>query len=137
MIRYFADGQKKREKVGRKSDAVALYQRRKSEVRAGTKLPANMRTQGIRLSEVIDRALEWYGSHRPKQLYDATIHLEAFREEFGGGVAESLTPDHIDLWLASHDEDWSPATMNRYKSSLSRALQLALASGHVTKILPA
>jgi integrase len=92
-----------------------------------------MRIQGIKLSEAIDRALEWYGSHRPKQLYDATIHLEAFREEFGGRVAESITPDHIDLWLTSHDEDWSPATMNRYKSSLSRALQLALASGHVTK----
>jgi hypothetical protein len=52
-IRYFADGQKKREKVGRKSDAVALYQKRKSEVRAGAKLSANMRTKGVKLSEVI------------------------------------------------------------------------------------
>ena len=38
-IRYFADGQKKREKVGRKSDAVALYQKRKSEVRAVPSFP--------------------------------------------------------------------------------------------------
>jgi integrase len=132
-IRYFADGQKKREKVGRKSDAIALYQQRKSEVRAGAKMPANMRFKGETLTAVIDRALEWYGSHRPKQLYDATIHLEAFREDFGTRIAESITPDDIDVWLGSHDEDWSPATMNRYKTSLSRALQLALVSGHVTR----
>jgi hypothetical protein len=37
-IRYRADGVLKREKVGRKSDALALYQKRKSELRAGVKL---------------------------------------------------------------------------------------------------
>jgi len=35
-IRYFGDGQKKRKKVGRKSDTVAPYQERKSEVRVDT-----------------------------------------------------------------------------------------------------
>ena len=37
-IHYFADGQRHREKVGRKSDAIALYQTRKAETRARIKL---------------------------------------------------------------------------------------------------
>ena len=65
-IRYFANGQKKREKVGRKSDAIALYQRRKSEIRAGAKLSANLRQNVETLGAVIDRALLWYTSHRPR-----------------------------------------------------------------------
>ena len=47
-IRYRADGVLRREKVGRKSDALALYQKRKSELRAGIKLPENMRHSSIR-----------------------------------------------------------------------------------------
>ena len=41
-IRYRAEGKLKREKVGRKSDAIALYQQRKSELRAGVKLPTTI-----------------------------------------------------------------------------------------------
>jgi hypothetical protein len=33
-IRFRAEGKLKREKVGRKSDAIALYQQRKAELRA-------------------------------------------------------------------------------------------------------
>jgi hypothetical protein len=83
---------KKFEKVGRESDAIALHQQRKSEFRAGAKLSVNIWRKGIELSEVM--ALEWYDCHRPKQLYDATIHLEAFREDLGSRVAISAVP-HI------------------------------------------
>ncbi len=34
LIRYRAAGKLKREKIGRRSDAIALYQQRKSELRA-------------------------------------------------------------------------------------------------------
>ena len=138
-IVYFAEGKKKREKVGRKSDALALYQQRKSEVRAGVKMPANMRIKGETLGQVIDRALLWYASHRPKSLYDVKIHLEAIREDLGKRVADDLTPADVDTWLSEHAKAtddksaWSPATLNRYKTSLSKALQLALVSGHVKR----
>jgi hypothetical protein len=37
-IHYYADGKRHREKVGRKSDALKLYQARKSDAVAGRKL---------------------------------------------------------------------------------------------------
>jgi len=42
-IRYEVEGKPKREKVGRRSDAIALYQKRKADVRIGIKLPDNLR----------------------------------------------------------------------------------------------
>jgi hypothetical protein len=44
-VNYFEDGKRHREKVGRKSDAVTLYQKRKSDARAGIKLPDTLRVK--------------------------------------------------------------------------------------------
>jgi hypothetical protein len=131
-VRYFADGKKKREKVGRKSDAIALYQQRKSEIRAGVKLPSNLRRKGETLAVVIDRALVWYESHKPKSLRAAKTHLGAIKVDLASRVAADLTPGDVDAWIISHDS-WSPATMNRYKATLGRALQLSLVSGHLQR----
>src|ERR1035437_630130 len=38
-INYYIDGRRFREKVGRRSDAVTLYQRRKTDARMGVKMP--------------------------------------------------------------------------------------------------
>ena len=38
-ILYYVDGKRRREKVGRKSDAIKLYQSRKADALAGRKLP--------------------------------------------------------------------------------------------------
>jgi hypothetical protein len=38
-IHYYAAGKRHREKVGRKSDAMKLYQSRKADATAGRKLP--------------------------------------------------------------------------------------------------
>jgi hypothetical protein len=38
-VHYYAAGKRHREKVGRKSDAIKLYQSRKADVVAGRKLP--------------------------------------------------------------------------------------------------
>jgi integrase len=131
-IRYFANGQKKREKVGRKSDAIALSQRRKSKIRAGAKLPANLRQNGETLGAVIDRALLWYTSHRPRSLRTASTHLNLIKADLGHLVAADLTPDVVDQWVSGH-KDWSAATKNRYKATFGRALQLAVVSGSLQR----
>ena len=42
-IQYFdAEGRRRREKAGAKSHAIQLYQKRKTEVRQGKKLPENL-----------------------------------------------------------------------------------------------
>jgi hypothetical protein len=68
-IRYFADGQKKREKVGRKSDAIALYQKRKADVRVGLKLPDNMHQRAVVIMELGREAIQWYKDHSKRDLY--------------------------------------------------------------------
>ena len=62
-IRYRVAGQLKREKVGRKSDAADLYRQRKSELRAGVKLPANLRAKGITFAVLAEDAERWYAAH--------------------------------------------------------------------------
>ncbi len=130
-IRFTADGKLKREKVGRKSDAIALYQQRKSEVRAGEKLPDNMRYRGERLAVVIDKAIVRYEREHPKSYRTAKTHLERAKRDLGHRVAADLTPDAVEDWL----DTLSPqqATRNRYKATLSRALQLAVRDGHLSR----
>jgi integrase len=131
-IRFHSEGKIRREKVGRKSDAITLYQKRKSDERAGVKLPANMRYRGETLAAVIDRAIEWYKSHRPRSLRTALTHLDTIKDALGNRVAGDLTPADVDKWLSAHTE-WSDATKNRYKATLGRALQLSVVDGHLMR----
>jgi hypothetical protein len=41
-IRYYIDGRERREKVGRRGDAIKLYKVRKTDALRGVKLPDNM-----------------------------------------------------------------------------------------------
>ncbi len=144
-IQFFADGQRKREKVGRKADAIKLYQTRKAEAMAGVKLPANMRYRGEKLAAVIDRALDWYKEHKPKAYRSAKTHLERVKADLGERIAADLTPNDVDMWLSrltrepgngykqTKDEPLTQATKNRYKATLGRALQLAVKNGHLQR----
>lgn len=56
-IRYKIDRIEKREKVGRRGDAIKLYQLRRADAIRGVKLPANMRHRGIRFRVIGEEAL--------------------------------------------------------------------------------
>jgi hypothetical protein len=58
-ILYYVYGKRRREKVGRKSDAIKLYQSRKADALAGRKLPELRGSRVLSLSELIDDALEF------------------------------------------------------------------------------
>jgi integrase len=131
-VRYTADGKIKREKIGRKSDAIALYQKRKSEVRAAVKLPENMRHKGETVAAIVDRALTWYESRGSKNLRTVKGHMVAIKEGLGSRVAADLKPSDVDEWIGLHKE-WTPATMNRHKATLGKSLQLAVVAGHLTR----
>jgi site-specific recombinase XerD len=130
-IRYQVGGKPKREKVGRRSDALALYQQRKSEVRAGAKLPQNMRLRRVSVEDIGRRAIEWYTQHNRKDLRNFTSRMNSIIEGLGVIDAEVLKPSEIDKWLSSHSR-WSPATANRHKTVLSKAYQLAVRNGDVS-----
>jgi integrase len=128
-IRYRAEGKLKREKVGRKSDAIALYQQRKSELRAGVKLPSNLRAKGSTFLEIATEAENWYISHGKRDIRTVKIRMKRLIKEFGSQPADQISPARIDLWISK--QDWSPATCNRYKALLSKTFKLALAAGKV------
>ena len=131
-IRYTFEGRIKREKVGRKSDAIDLYQQRKSEVRAGMKMPANMRHRGDTVATLIARAIAWVQSNRPKSAHTYIAQMLRIKDELGKCIASDLKPADVEVWLSSHEE-WTDATRNRYKSALSKALQLAVVDGNLPR----
>ena len=128
-IRYRAEGKLKREKVGRKSDAIALYQQRKAELRAGVKLPSNLRAKGSTFLEIATEAENWYISHGKRDIRTVKNRMKRLIKEFGSQPADQISPARIDLWISK--QDWSPATCNRYKALLSKTFKLALAAGKV------
>ena len=68
-IHYYASGKRHREKVGRKSDAIKLYQSRKADAAAGRKLPELRKTKVVTVSELIDDALEFVANHKDNRNY--------------------------------------------------------------------
>ena len=89
-IRYRAEGKLKREKVGRKSDAIALYQQRKAELRAGVKLPSNLRAKGSTFLEIATEAENWYISHGKRDIRTVKIRMKRLIKEFGSQPADQI-----------------------------------------------
>jgi integrase len=131
-IRFTENGKIRRERVGRRSDAIALYQKRKADARAGIKLPSNLRQRPLNIAELGQEAKQWYKDHDKRDLRTFTSRMDLIIKELGSRAAISLKPKEIDNWLSGHSE-WSPATKNRYKTVLSKAYQLALRSDRVDR----
>jgi site-specific recombinase XerD len=130
-IRYKIDGVERREKVGRRGDAIKLYSIRKADALRGIKLPKNMKSKGIRFKVIAQEAVAWYESHDRKDVRNFKSRMSLILESFGEQIADEIKPSEIDTWLGAHD--WSPATKNRYKNVFGKTFQVALADGKVTK----
>ncbi len=94
-IRYRVEGKLKREKVGRKGDAIDLYQMRKSDARAGTKLPSNLRSAGVKFKELADAILTYSASHH-RDTKNIKIRLAKIVSDFGERAADKVKPEEID-----------------------------------------
>jgi integrase len=128
-ICYFdADGRKRREKVGRKSDAIDLRTKRKNEALQGLKLPEKLRARKVGFAELAEDTLEYSREH--KQSYvDDVVRMGKLKEWLGQRPAESVTPQEIERWLSG--KDLKPATLNRYRALLSLTYRLGMQNGKV------
>jgi hypothetical protein len=113
-IRYYIDGRERREKVGRRGDAIKLYKDRKTDALCGAKLPNNMKHKGLRFKVIAQEAIDWYINHNRKDVRNFKGRMKYILEAFGDRVADEMKPSEIDMWLGAHG--WSPATKNRYKN---------------------
>src|SRR5665213_340972 len=114
-IHYYADGKRHREKVGRKGDAIKLYQMRKADTLAGRKLPQLRNTKAVTVSDLIDLALEATKNHKDRRNY--VSKAEIVRAGLGDLPASEVTPQEVADWLESKFK--TPATSNRYKAFIS------------------
>ena len=85
---YQQDGIRRREKVGSRGNAIALYQKRKSELRAGKKLPTNMRNRGVTFAQLAAEAVTWSAEHHPKDIRTVRSRMKGLVAEFGDRTAE-------------------------------------------------
>jgi integrase len=133
-IRYAgADGRIRREKVGNRGAALKLYQKRKTQVLQGEKLPENFRAKSVLFSELAGSALEWSKMHKLSH-HDDAIRMKRILEAFASWPAESITSQDIERWFA--EQHWKPATFNRYKALFSLVYRLGINSGRI-KLNPA
>jgi hypothetical protein len=93
-VHYYAAGKRHREKVGRKSDAIKLYQSRKADVVAERKLPELRNSKVVTLSELIDDVLEFVAHHKDNRSYKSKG--EIVREALGSKPAADLTPQELE-----------------------------------------
>lgn len=127
-INYYVDGKRRREKVGAKAAANKLYQIRRGDIISGRKLPELRDSKALRLSELIDDALEYVADHKDFRSYLSKAGI--VRKALGSTPAKELTPQEIERWLRSRCK--TPATANRYKAFISLCYREGVHNGKVT-----
>jgi integrase len=126
-IHYYAEGKRHREKVGRKGDAIKLYQTRKADAMAGRKLPTLRNTKAVTVSDLIDLALEATANHKDRRNYISKA--EIVREALGAKPAAEVSPQEVEQWLQSRCK--TAATSNRYKAFISLCYRQGMRNGKV------
>ena len=115
-INYYAAGKRHREKVGRKSDAIKLYQLRKADVIAGRKLPELRDSKVVRFSELIDDVLEYVADHKDVRKLTSAKPRSSVRLS-AQGLRQRLPLRSSNA--GSGRIARQPATTNRYKAFIS------------------
>ena len=129
-VNYYAEGKRHREKAGRKSDAVALYQKRKADARRKLKLPELVPGKVVTFGDLSEMAVEHAKTHL-RSIEHYVTKDSILREPFGERAAASVTPQDINDWLTKHCK--TPATANRYRAFMSLAYRLGMENGKVER----
>lgn len=137
-IQYFdSDGRSHREKVGRKSAALMLYQKRRTDITEGKKLPILRNTPVLKFDEIAEDALEYSRSHNISY-EDDVIRMKAILKEFSGRPVAAIKPQDIERWLTQLRKTvrveklpLKPATINRYRAMLSLTFRVAVQNGKI------
>jgi integrase len=128
-IRYTdSNGSKRREKVGRRSDAKDLLSKRKTEKLQQIKLPER---SGLSLSfsELLDDALEHSAAENgARSTHELKLKIERLRPEWGSRKVKDITKQEIVRWLNSEmvTRNWTVATMNRWQACFSLVFRVGV-----------
>jgi integrase len=135
-IRYSdREGLLHREKVGPfLKPAVDAYRKRKTEVREGKFFPDQLRRRLVRFPELVQ---DFHVHSRQSEKRDSAHEISRagtlLRLWRDVPLAE-LTPGRIegDLAQCAEEEEWAPATFNRYRALVSGIFSVAIRNGKAT-----
>ena len=129
-INYYVEGRRHREKVGRRSDAVALYSKRKNDARAGIKLPDSLKgKKAVLFEDLAADAMVYSKTHKRSHRGDI-CNLNSLLPAFGKMKAEDITPQKISSYFSTRT-DLKPASLNRYRSTMSMIFAEGIRNGRV------
>jgi site-specific recombinase XerD len=123
-----SQGRFRREKAGTKSAAIALYRKRKTEALEGRKLPERLRRATVSFAEIGKDALAYSKANKLSHS-DDVYRMERLFGWFREYPAEGIMAHDIERRF--DQQDWSPATINRYRALLSLTYRLAIRNGKV------
>jgi len=127
-VRYAdASGRIRREKMGTKSAAIKLYQKRKTEALEGKKLPENLRAKPVTFGELAQDTLDYSKRHKRSYRQDE-YRMAPLKAEFGALPADKITAQELERWFGDQLDanEWAPATVNRFKALLSLTFRLGI-----------
>ncbi len=128
-------GHKRREKIGRYSDATVLLAKRKTEKLQQIKLPENFRKKPLPLSTLISDAIAYStASNGGRSTHELKLKFALIESTFGTRQAISITKSEIVAWLQSEAEkrNWKPGTVNRYQAAFSLIFRVAIDNEKLT-----
>ena len=127
-----AQGRKRREKAGTKSNAIDLYRKRKNEALEGKKLPEELRRATVTFADIAKDAFAYSKAHK-RSYRDDAYRMKQLQNWFGLRAAESITAQEMEQALtgAAESNGWLPGTINRHRSLLSLTYRLAVRDGKV------
>ncbi len=126
-IQYFDHGRRRRERVGTHANAVKLYQKRKTQIMTGDKLPELQRKR-VTLGELIDDALDYARQH-DLVMRNYEGYAKALREALGTRSAEDVKASELATWLKGKGK--SGASFNRHRAFASVCYREGIRSGKV------
>ncbi len=118
------------EKVGRRSDAVVLYQRRKTDARMGIKMPEVRARRAVLFEEIAADALAYSQEHKASFPGNRST-VGKLLPVFGKIPLANITPQSIKAYLDTRD-DLTKTTINRYRGTISMIFQEAIRNGKAT-----
>jgi site-specific recombinase XerD len=129
-VQFFVNGRRRRERVGpSKSEAVALYQLRKTQVREG-RLPQRRPEQ--RFEDFVKLFLDGE-RQRMRSFRDYERFGRSWCERFAGRTLRSIMPLDIEQWATRRIKEAAPSTVNHELSFLRRVFNVALANDLVER----
>jgi Phage integrase, N-terminal SAM-like domain len=129
-VQYFdADGRRRREKVGKRSAAIKLVEKRRTDAREGVKVPQNLRAI-VRLGDLAPALARDYRVNEQKSLRSVEHRLRKHVLPFFTSMkADNVSTDDINRYIdARRTAGAANGTINRELAALKRIYNLARTS---------